>query len=124
MKYLNKYNKFSLNESKFEEENINQLLPDLVDIVQDIADKGYLIWFESPNGKISISDYIDNGDVSDFKPTFKAGNKIKNKLNIVINSNSASKHMGNEEFGDIVSEMTTAIDRLADIGWIFDNFNV
>lgn len=124
MKHLNKYNNFSVNEGQFEDDNRDKLLPDLVDIVQDLIDDGYNVWFESASGRINATDYSDKVDVSKFNPTFKAGNKIKNRFNIIINSSSAGNHIDNEELSKIISEMTTVINRISDSGWEFDNFDI
>jgi len=124
MKYLNKYNKFSINEGKFEDDGRDELLPYLVDNMQDFTDDGYNIFFSSLKGDITANIYLNDGDVKGFNPTFKAGNKIKSKFKIIIQSTSAGHHIDNEEFSKIVGEMTTVVKRLGDIGWDFDDFNV
>jgi hypothetical protein len=124
MKYLNKYNKFPINEGKFEDDSRDELLPNLIDNIQDFIDDGYNIFFSSLKGDIRANIYLDGGDVKEFNPTFKAGNKIKSKFKIIIQPGSSNQHIDNEEFAKIVYEMTTIIKRIADLGWDFDNFSV
>lgn len=120
MKYLSKYTKFNLINESLEDEKRDELLPNLIDILQDLIDKNYNILLKSVKGQIKTDDYINNGDVTKFNPTFKAGNKIKSKFEVIINLNSKD----NEEFSDIISEMTPVINRLSELGWSANNFDV
>lgn len=122
MKYLSKYTKFNLTNESLEDEKRDELLPDLIDMLQDLIDKKYNILLKSVMGQIKTSDYIDNGDVTKFNPTFKAGNKIKSKFEVIINP--TTKHIDNEEFSEIISEMTPVINRLSELGWKANNFDV
>jgi hypothetical protein len=120
MKYLNKYNKFSINEGKFEDDGRDELLPNLIDIMYDFIDDGYNVQFESMFNRISVDDFINkNVKLVDFKPIYKAGNKIKSLFRVLIFPNPRCEY---KKFVEIASDMIPALGRIEDMGWVMGKF--
>lgn len=116
MKYLRRYN-----ESKTED--FDNIKFDIIDMVQGLVDDGYRITLTSTSGRVNIRSGQDDNVIGEFKPVYKAGNKIKGNLSITIYSLS-SDGFSNDEFSSVISEMSANIDRLKDKGWEQSDFNL
>jgi hypothetical protein len=130
MKYLNKYNKFSLNESSFEEDNRNELLPQLVDIMSEFVDDGHKVTLYSPvtERRLSINKYIEGSeDATEFNPVYKAGNKIKSKFKLIISNTSSTERFSKAddyvEFAKLVNDMSVVVGRIAQLDWELYDFD-
>ncbi len=121
MKYLHKYNKYTyIKEDKSMKGEINELLPNLVDIMSEFIDDGYNVKFNSRFGGISMDDFLNKNDekINEFKPIYVAGNKIKSAFHIII-----SKRCDYKEFSNIITGMVPAVSRIVDMGWSMNKFD-
>jgi hypothetical protein len=116
MKHLSKYSLFESNE-------FDDMKSDIIDMVQALVDDGYRITLTSTNGRVNIISGQDDNVIGEFKPVYKAGNKIKGNLSITIYSLS-SDGFSNDEFSSVISEMSANIYRLKDKGWEQSDFNI
>lgn len=122
MKYLHKYNKYSyIIENKSTEDESSELLHNLVDIMSEFIDDGRDVQFESLFGRISVNDFLNKNEekLEEFKPVFKAGNKIKSLFRIFLFINPRCEY---EEFANIVSDMISGVGRVKDMGWLIGKF--
>lgn len=86
----------------------------------DITDEFNTIEFKSPSGFMRLSDYHNKNDKYDnFKPVYKAGNKIRSRFS--INFYRISNY---DKLNWLVSEMNSVIGRLSDLGWKLSNMNI
>lgn len=105
MKYIKKYQIFESNNFRDEIDNLINILIDVIDEYNPIM--------KSPLGDMKYQDYLDkNNKYENFKPVFKAGNKIRNKFSLVFH--------GLQDYNkltEIMDEMKSIIGRLSDEGW-------
>jgi hypothetical protein len=113
MKHLKKYNLF---ESKEYREEVDSI----IDITLDITDEFNTVEFKSPSGIMKLSDYRNKTDKYDnFKPVYKAGNKIRSRFSIQFYRIS-----NYDKLNWLVTEMASVIGRLFDLGWKLSNMNI
>jgi hypothetical protein len=113
MKHLKKYNLF---ESKEYREEVD----DIIDIMLDITDEFDTVEFKSLSGIMKLNDYYNKNDKYDnFKPVYKAGNKIRSRFSIQFYRIS-----NYDKLNWLVTEMSSVIGRLSDLGWKLSNMNI
>jgi hypothetical protein len=114
MRYLKKYN------SLFESDEYQNEVENIIDIMLEITDNFKRVFFDSTNGNMSFNDYMQkNEKYLNFKPVYKAGNKIRSKFNIRFYSID-----GYETLNLLISEMDSVIGRLSDLGWILQDMKL
>lgn len=105
MKHLKNYKIFESIEFQNE-------IDDIINISIDIIDE-YEPMMKSPHGNMRYQDYLDkNVKYKNFKPVFKAGNKIRSKFSLFF-------HRLNdyEKVTKIMDDMKSVIGRLSDENW-------
>jgi hypothetical protein len=113
MKHLKKYNLF---ESKEYREEVDSIIY----IMLDITDEFNTVEFKSPSGIMKLDDYHNKNDKYDnFKPVYKAGNKIRSRFSIQFYRIS-----NYDKLNWLVTEMSSVIGRLSDLGWKLSNINI
>jgi hypothetical protein len=113
MKHLKKYNLF---ESKEYREEVDSI----IDIMLDITDEFNNTEFKSPSGIMKLIDYHSKNDKYDnFKPVYKAGNKIRSRFSIQF-----YRINNYDKLNWLVTEMSSVIGRLYDLGWKLSNMNI
>lgn len=104
------------NESKEYKNDIDSI----IEIMLELIDDGYNPLFKSNFGDMRFSDYSDkNSKYENFKPVYKAGNKIKSRFSIVFHRL--------EDYDKVVKsmdEMKSPIGRLSEINWKMNGFKV
>ena len=127
MKYLNKYNNFDLIKESLEEEKLKEFLPDLFDILMDLYDSGKDVIIQSSMYRFRLRSYMEDGseemkrDISlNFKPIYKAGNKIRSNFKI----NVAVGNLDYNKVNEITNDMVVINNRLSDLGWKMVDFKV
>jgi hypothetical protein len=114
MKHLTNYN-FFINESKDD----NKVVYDIIDILQEIIDDGYNPLLKSHHSDMRYSDYLDkNNKYNEFKPVYKAGNKIKSKFTIAFHS------LKYDRLVSLMDEMIAVKGRLEDNGWSMSDLKI
>jgi len=104
-------------------ENIDnkKLIDDIVETMLDFTDDDYEVSFSSNYGEISFTEYLE-GNIGDFKPTYRIRNKIISYFSITISSNN--KYKTYEDFVKICDDMQIPLARIIDMGWNFKGFKV
>lgn len=114
MRYLKKYNIL------FESDEYQDEVESIIDIMLDITDEFNTVEFKSPSAIMKLSDFHSKNDKYDsFKPVYKAGNKIRSRFS--INFYRISNY---DKLNWLVSEMSSVIGRLSDLGWKLSNMNI
>jgi hypothetical protein len=113
MKHLKKYNLFESYEYQEDVDNI-------IDIMLGIIDEFSRTYFDSTTGSMNFNDYSEKNDkYKSFKPVYKAGNKIRSRFSIRFFSIKSY-----ENLNWLITEMSSVIGRLNDIGWILQDMNL
>jgi len=113
MKHLKRYNLFESNEYQ---EDVDKI----IDIMLDITDEFSRTYFDSTTGSINFNDYSEKNDkYKSFKPVYKAGNKIRSRFSIRFFSIKSY-----ENLNWLITEMSSVIGRLNDIGWKLQDMNL
>ncbi len=113
MKHLKRYNLFESNEYQ---EDVDKI----IDIMLDITDEFSRTYFDSTTGSMNFNDYSEKNDkYKSFKPVYKAGNKIRSRFSIRFFSIKSY-----ENLNWLITEMSSVIGRLNDIGWILQDMNL
>lgn len=97
------------------------LIDDIIETMLDFADDDYKIRFGSLRGGISFQQYSD-GDIADFQPVSRFGNKLKSMFTISIMNNQKFKTYS--DLVKICDEMQVTIARIVDMGWKFKSFDI
>jgi hypothetical protein len=124
MKFIGKFNNFNkLNENLDLESEVDNI----VDTMLEFIDEGEKISFYSASGNMNYNDYLEkNSNYQKFKPVLKAGNKIISKFSIVyvpMKTYKSSEHIEVfNELCEIMDNMKSTIGRLADDGWVLNDF--
>lgn len=96
----------------FESNDFKSEIDDIIDIIIDIIED-YNPRIESPHGDIKYQDYLDkNNKYENFKPIFKAGNKIRSRFKLVFH-----RLENYEKVSSLIEDMKSVIGRLSDEGW-------
>jgi len=126
MRYINRYKNFKLVNESLEKEKNDEFLPDLFDILMDLYDIEYDVMVQGETYRFRLKSYIDGGEgekseiLSNFKPIYKAGNKIRSNFEIRI----AIGKLDYKKVNYVTSEMLVINNRLSDLGWRMINFEV
>jgi hypothetical protein len=113
MKHLKRYNLFESNEYH---EDVDKI----IDIMLDITDEFSRTYFDSTTGSMNFNDYSEKNDkYKSFKPVYKAGNKIRSRFSIRFFSIKSY-----ENLNWLITEMSSVIGRLNDIGWVLQDMNL
>jgi hypothetical protein len=113
MKHLKRYNLFESNEYQ---EDVDKI----IDIMLDITDEFSRTYFDSTTGSMNFNDYSEKNDkYKSFKPVYKAGNKIRSRFSIRFFSIKSY-----ENLNWLITEMSSVIGRLNDIGWVLQDMNL
>lgn len=85
---------------------------DIINIVIDVIEE-YNAQLKSPHGDMRYQDYLDkNNRYEEFKPVFKAGNKIRSKFKLVFH-----RLENYEKVSSVIEDMKSVIGRLSDEDW-------
>jgi hypothetical protein len=113
MKHLKRYNLFESNEYQ---EDVDKI----IDIMLDITDEFSRTYFDSTTGSMNFNDYSEKNDkYKSFKPVYKAGNKIRSRFSIRFFSIKSY-----ENLNWLITEMSSVIGRLNDLGWVLQDMNL
>lgn len=101
--------------------DIRKLIDDIVETMLDFTDDDYKVSFGSNYGEISFTEYLE-GNIDNFKPTYRIKNKIISYFSITISSNN--KYKTYEDFVKICDDMQIPLARIIDMDWNFKGFKV
>lgn len=114
MKYLKKYNRL------FESDEYREDVDNIINIMLDIIDDFSRTYFDSTSGSMNFNDYKEKNDkYKNFKPVYKAGNKIRSRFSIRFFSIKSY-----DSLSWLITEMSSTIGRLNDIGWVLQDMNL
>jgi hypothetical protein len=113
MKHLKKYILFESKEYKEEVDSI-------VDTILDLSDEYSNIVLKSPSGNMKLTDYNERNDKYEkFRPVYRAGNKVRSKFSIQF-----YRIKNYDKLNWLVTEMSSVIGRLSDLGWSLSNLEI
>lgn len=105
MNHIKRYKLFESNDFNIEIDNIINIS---IEVIEE-----YNTQLKSPHGDMRYQDYLDkNYKYDQFKPVFKAGNKIRSKFKFVFHRLESY-----EKVSSIIEDMKSVIGRLSDEGW-------